>query len=148
LRLDFRNPLLTPLQLFVELVPTQPFGPRPVLALPSPVDTASTEGLVAFRLDGIQADVVQHRGMTGTEPEKFTANWQEAGIDDPGVPVRAYSFRRTGGGVPYLQLEQKPWRLPVNYSQTLTWLFRAIGRDKGSPARSVKSAELRKDDKR
>ena len=107
LRLEFQSPLTSAVQVFVELVPTQPIGSHPVLSLPSPQGADSTEGLLAFRVDRLQASVFEHRRITGIEPRLFSSTWRLAGGDDPGMPERSYSFRRASGAGPYLQLELK-----------------------------------------
>src|SRR5207244_13617338 len=57
LRVEFQSPLTSPRQLFIELVPTRPIGPRLELALPSPVDAASAESFLAFRFEGRRASI-------------------------------------------------------------------------------------------
>src|SRR5262249_30761255 len=79
LRLDFVNPVASGLQLFIEMVPAGTLGPRPTLELPSPEEVTSSEGLLAFRVEGRQAGVTEHRRVTGIEPESFANIWQLAG---------------------------------------------------------------------
>jgi hypothetical protein len=121
LHVEFQSPLTFPLQLFVELVPARRIGPRLDLTLPSLLDATSVEGFLAFRVDGRNATVQEHRRITGIEPDVFAADWQRAGVDDPGLPDRAYSFRRTSGAAPFLELEAKPGRLSAKCSQTIHW---------------------------
>jgi hypothetical protein len=120
LRLDFAAPVMTPIQLFVELFPRLPLGPRPILVLPSPDGASSTESFLAFRVDGHEANISEHRRITGIEPSVFAAIWQRAGVDDLGAPERAYSFRRAGGDPPFLQVELKPWWLKAECTQEVT----------------------------
>jgi hypothetical protein len=127
LRLEFQSPIASAVQILVELVPTQPIGSRPVLPLPFPVGADSTEGFLAFRVDSLQASVFEHRRITGIEPSLFSRMWRLTGGDDPGMPERAYSFRRAGGAAPYLQLELKSWAILTDCAQKIS--LRLSGQD-------------------
>src|SRR5262249_48591836 len=96
-------------------------GPRPTLELPSPEEVTSSEGLLAFRVEGRQAGVTEHRRVTGIEPESFANIWQLAGVDDPGGPERSFSFRRGGGVSPFLQIDLKPLHSSTQCSQEVAW---------------------------
>src|SRR5262249_44732319 len=92
--LEFQSPVTSPWQLMVELIPVEPLGAQPFFPLPVPERATSSEGFLAFRVEGPGSAVVEHRGVTGIPPGEFATLWRLAGVDDPGLPDQAYSFRR------------------------------------------------------
>jgi hypothetical protein len=121
LRLDFQYPVTSPLQLSIEFILAQPLGYRPVLPIPSPDRATSIDGFIAYRLEGRQAVLAEHRRVTGIEPSAFAAMWRLAGSEDPGIPDGAFSFRRSGDAAPFVQLELRPWQSLAQCAQNLTW---------------------------
>jgi hypothetical protein len=123
LQLKFQSPVSAGVEVFLELVPTLPLGPSVTLALPVPQGTSlPTEGLVGYRVEGRQADLVDYLRVTGIHPEEFALVWQSAGTDDRGPPPeRAYRFQRGPEGAPLLRLNLRAAAAPLDCNQDLTW---------------------------
>jgi hypothetical protein len=121
--LEFQVPITTGVQVFLDLVPRRPLGTSIVLPLPTPEGASfAAEGLLGYRVEGRQAELVQYQGVTGFNAEEFaTLHWQAAGVDDPGPPERAYRFQRGPGAAPLLRLNLHLPRSHAGCTQELTW---------------------------
>jgi hypothetical protein len=129
LQLDFRRPIAGEVQVVLELVPREPpFGPKG-LPLPTPADAQGTEGLLAYRVEGLEAADPKYRGVTFYDTQAFADHWRSTGADNPGKPARAYSFRRPqkpstndqGLVSPYLQLDLRPAVVQAHGDQQVHW---------------------------
>ncbi len=121
LHLEFQIPVTTNVLLFLELVSRLPLGPTAELALPTPLDVSFTEGFLAYRGGGRRIDPIEYRRITGIDPDEFAEEWQSAGRDEAGILKRAYRFRRTPGGGPFLRLDLHGPAAPTRCSQDITW---------------------------
>lgn len=121
LGLEFQQPLTGGAQVVLELVPRQTFGPAAVLPLPVPLDVATTEGLLAYQVEGVRSQVAQHLRINGMDPKVFAKEWKAAGMTDPGPQIHAYSFHRTSGGSPFLQLDLSLAGSDIECVQNVTW---------------------------
>ena len=55
------------------------------------------QGMLAYRIDGWQtADTKENLVIDPVAGERFVKLWQESGQANPGLPTRAYNFRRDG----------------------------------------------------
>jgi hypothetical protein len=106
LQVDLQTPFASPLQLTLGLVPQLAAGAAPLLlALPTPQECQLTEGFLAYRVNNWDIlDKAHYLGVTNLAATAFVQIWTAAGMPDPGPPNRAYTFRRTPGGVPGLTL--------------------------------------------
>lgn len=119
--LEFQPPVTSGVQVLLELVPRLPLGPNAVLSLPTPEGVSFKEGLLAYRLQGLQASVTQFRGLREEDPAFFESHWHPAGTEYPGVPERAYRFLRAAGGAPSLHVELHAPTARTECVQDLTW---------------------------
>ncbi len=92
LRLEFQFPMTTSVQVFVELLSRKPATTQPVLALPTPVGAASSGGLLAYHLGLREATLTESLGFTGVDLKSFVAQWQSAGVEDPGPLGALFRF--------------------------------------------------------
>ncbi len=97
LRLEFQAPLVAGVQVFLELLSRQPATTEASLVLPAPVGAVSTSGMLAYHLGRRDVTLTESLGFTGIDLNAFIAQWQKAGVEDPGVLKRAFSFRRSAG---------------------------------------------------
>ncbi|HEV8062209.1 MAG TPA: hypothetical protein VGP68_20185 [Gemmataceae bacterium] len=123
LRLEFQFPLTTSVQVFVELLSRKPATTQPVLALPTPVGAASSGGILAYHLGLREAALTESLGFTGVDLKSFAAQWQSAGVEDPGSLGRAFSFRRSAGAPLSMHLDLKPL-IRFTASQAFAWRAR------------------------
>jgi hypothetical protein len=124
LQLDFQFPLTHGVQIFLELVPTAPLERSITLSLPTPQGTTPTPSLdnyVGYRVEGLEAELVEYRRVTGVEPFIFAGRWQLAGTEDPGPPQRAYTFQSGPGGAPFLRLNLTTLRPRFRGIQDILW---------------------------
>jgi hypothetical protein len=123
---ELQVPVTNGVQIFLDLVPSKPFGASVVLPLPTPEEaTFAGESFIGYRVEGRQAELVQYLGVTGLHPEEFALNWQSAGVDDPGPPERAYRFQRGPGAAPLLRLNLRVPRIQASCTQELAWSLAA-----------------------
>lgn len=116
LQLIFAGSVSGNVQVRLELIPRQPFGPRVVLPFPTPRDAQiNREGLLAYRVEGLQATFGDGRGIKGIDAAKlkdvfardFAQPWRAARREDLELPTSA--FWSTPGVAPYLPLNlQRP----------------------------------------
>src|SRR5262249_22276307 len=80
--------------LTVRLLPRQAFGPGTVrLALLQPIGAQITDGLVAYRVEGLDARAKPSNLQTQViAPEQFAQEWQKGGLREVVAPTHAYSF--------------------------------------------------------
>jgi hypothetical protein len=121
LTLEFQGPVAEGMQVFLELVPGLAFRPGEPLPLPAPRDAAARESLMAYRVEGVQATVVENRRVTGRRPEEFHEAWAAAGVEDPGPPEKAFVFLRAAGAGPLLRLRWAVPRSRARCDQDLHW---------------------------
>jgi hypothetical protein len=121
LRLVLQAPVTSNVQLLLELVPRLPLAHGAVLPLPTPLGVSFGDGLLAFRVKGLQSSVADSRGVMSIEPADFEPHWQPAGTEYPGLPERAYRFHRASGTAPFLRLDLRPPAPRRECVQDLTW---------------------------
>jgi hypothetical protein len=120
LGLTFQGPVTTGVQVVLELVPRQaPFGGGAPLPFPLPRGAVTAEGLLGYRLHELEASDPQHRGVTFLDREAFARQWRAAGVEDLGLPARAYTFRRPVA--PILQLDARPAAVHADCTQEIRW---------------------------
>jgi hypothetical protein len=138
LELRFQMPITDGVQVYLDLVPLEPAQAIVTLPLPAPEGAAAArDSLLAYRVNGVRADLVDFVGVSAVEPEVFTTEWQTAATEDPGMPERAFSFRRTAGRAPALRLGLREAHEPPQCSQSLTWRIAAGAVDLQARARLV-----------
>ena len=120
LRLEFQTPLMTSVQVFVELLSRKPATTQAALALPTPVAAASSGGMLAYHVGRFGASLKESLGFTGVDLTSFVTVWQSAGVDDPGILGRAFSFRRSAGAPLSMHIDLKP-QIPFEASEEITW---------------------------
>lgn len=111
-------------QVTAQLAPRQSLAERDHLPLPTPRGTESTERLLAYQLSGLEAAILDHRGLTVYDRDKFAQLWREAGRPEAGgarPPDHAFSFQRGPGGQPQVQLELHARAARASAVQNLTW---------------------------
>jgi hypothetical protein len=120
LQVELQTPLSGPFLLTVGLVLERSAGHRLLLALPIPLDAQPAEGFLGYQLPG--GEVLDKRlslFVINLSPTSFVQSWKETGMPDPGLPTRAYTFRRTPGGLSALALTVLPSRPQA--TEEVTW---------------------------
>jgi hypothetical protein len=120
-RLEFQGPVTEGVQVFVELVPVRPFGPEVALPALTPRDVQFAEGLLAYRVEGLEATVIDDRRLPPRDAESLHRVWQTAKLEDPGPLERAFGFRRTAGETPSVRLRLHTPRPRARCLQNLVW---------------------------
>jgi hypothetical protein len=120
LRIEFQTPLTTGVQVFVELLSRKPATTQAALALPMPVAAASSGGMLAYHVGRFGASLKESLGFTGVDLKSFVTQWQSAGVDDPGILGRAFSFRRPAGAPLSMHIDLKP-PTPFEALREITW---------------------------
>jgi hypothetical protein len=123
LHLRLQSPITSGCQVSLELVPHTPLGSPVALEVPTPEQAGSTVGYLAYRVQGSSAQVASFSRVTGIEPDDFAALWQRTGVEDPGLPERAYRFQRSPAGGPVVQLRLDPLPLRAHARENFTWLI-------------------------
>jgi hypothetical protein len=124
LQLDFQTPVTGSVQIFLELIPRLPPGPSVNLYLPTPQGVSFVQGFLAYRVQGGRAELANdYRGVTGIELDEFNDEWQTATLEDPQPTDRAFRFRRTVGGEPFLRLNLAGPAPLAQATQDQTWLI-------------------------
>ncbi len=121
IRLDFQSPLVSGVQVSLELLNRAPPTNQATLALPTPLGANSTGGMLAYHVGRGEATLKESLGFTGVDLESFAALWQKAGVEDPGTPVRAFSFRRSSGQALSMHLDLHAVASGYNVVQNLVW---------------------------
>ncbi|HXG11796.1 MAG TPA: hypothetical protein VNK04_18720 [Gemmataceae bacterium] len=122
LEIEFNGPVLGEVPVTVQLLPGRPFGTAAELPLPTPrAEPAPEPALLAYRLDGLNAKVVEYKSLTYYDPAKFAETWQKAGRPEPMPPKLAFFFRRRPGDAPLLRLELSIPPAAVRAVQDITW---------------------------
>lgn len=132
LHLEFQRPVTGGVQVVLELIARQPFGPTAVLPLPVPLkartpDGAAQESFLAYRTTGLKARLVGSLGITGIRPSAFTGFWRAARMGDPGPELATFRFRRTAGGSLLARVELQPPDDDTEGVQSLDW---TVGRQR------------------
>ncbi|MBL8797835.1 MAG: hypothetical protein JNM56_28315 [Planctomycetia bacterium] len=126
LRLEFASPVTQSVQVTVELAPRQPFGRTTTLPLPLPRDARPSQGFLAYRTVGLEAQMTQHNAIIGIDDrpglmsafaEHFSQPWRFARQEDIEMPTRAF-WRAKGG---FLHLALKPATAPATCVQEISW---------------------------
>jgi hypothetical protein len=123
--IDFVGPVTGNVQVTLEMMPRQPFGPSATLPFPSPIDAQSQRGFLAYHADGLDAVYADSRGITGIKREQvaeafaqeFGQLWKAARQEDLRPPTLAYS--RVKGGT--LVLTLKAPQSQARGQQDVTW---------------------------
>src|SRR5262249_6262928 len=107
LRLEFLNPVGGSCEVRLELVPRYPLGAGAgALPLPSPRGKPSAAagevGHLAYRADGVQAQIKQVERVTNVDAARFAQAWPADLRPDLGTLAYACSFRREEGKGPRL----------------------------------------------
>jgi hypothetical protein len=93
---DFGQPVSGTVALVIEMVPRLALVPGNwLLRLPAPVQGTTTEGLLAYRLEGADAvPSAQNLSVATVPAEVFGKTWAKLTQRDPPAPGKALSFRR------------------------------------------------------
>lgn len=140
---EFQRPLSGGVQVVAEFIPRQPFGVTAILPLPAPQHARTTEGLLAFQVEGVRAQVAEHLRVNGTDPRTFARTWRTAGMNDPGASAHAYTFQRGLGGAPYLRLNLSMPPSELTCTQKVSWTIGprqadlAVSARLGAPGRDL-----------
>jgi hypothetical protein len=89
--------------------------------LPVPQDVVEAEGHLAYRTTGVQADPAHSFRLRGLVLADFLPLWQKTRTENLGLPERAYHFRRSAAGEPFLQLNLQAPSALGHYTQEITW---------------------------
>jgi hypothetical protein len=92
----FQAPVTGNVQVQLELAPRRPFGLRSfILPLPTPQNAQAAEGLLAYHLEGLKAEVSPGSlGVKGIEPDEFVRQWRTARTGEPSPLAYACRFGR------------------------------------------------------
>jgi hypothetical protein len=132
LQLMFLGPVSGNVRVILELLPRQPFGARVVLPFPIPRNAQpSREGLLAYRVEGLEAAFGDGRGIKGIDAAKlaeifsheFAQPWRATRREDLDLPTNA--FWSTPGVVPYLPLNLRKPALRLRSEQEVSWNVRS-----------------------
>jgi hypothetical protein len=119
LRVEFQTPVTGEVQVTLTLTPRLPLRPDFPLTLPQPQDAAAGGGLLAYRVEELEAALASHSGVTRFSPHDFAHQWGEARGEQIVLPSAAYSFQRPTAPLVQLRLAPLPGR--VACAQDLTW---------------------------
>jgi hypothetical protein len=105
--LEFQEPITDSVQVTLELVPRRPTDRNFSLPFPNPQDVQWVSGFLACRIIGLDATIVDHRGIVDMPNKSFATEfaepWAAARRDAPPVPT--YTFSRKRGGSLKLNLQ-------------------------------------------
>jgi hypothetical protein len=127
LLLELQRPIPGGVQVMLELVPRQPFGPIIMLPLPAPLGVRPADGVgkdsyLAYRQEGMNFHVAsEHQRIKGSDPKNFGDFWRSARMGDPGPQLHVYAFRRGPEG-PYLRLAIGRPLTAIKAFQSVRWL--------------------------
>jgi hypothetical protein len=95
-QVEFQAPVTGNVQVRLELVPRRPFGLRSfILPLPTPQNAQAAEGLLAYHLEGLKAEVsADSLGVKRIEPDEFARQWRTARAGEPSLLAYACRFGR------------------------------------------------------
>jgi hypothetical protein len=121
-RLELQAPVTGNVQVRLELVPRRPFGARSfILPLPTPQNAQAAEGLLAYHLDGLKAEVSSGSlGVKRIEPEEFARQWRTARAGEPAMLAYACRFGRKPDP-PSLFVKLEALAPHVEATQDLVW---------------------------
>jgi len=121
LQVDLQTPVASPVQLTLGLIPQLAAGPNALfLALPTPLDAQPSEGFLAYQVKNWDVvDKAQYLGVTNLVVATFAKVWGAGKLPEAALPARAYTFRRTPGGVSGLALVLQDPRPQA--SQEVSW---------------------------
>lgn len=131
LQLAFLGPVAGNVQVLLDLLPRQLFGPRVILPFPTPRDARpGREGLLACRVEGLEATFGEGRGIKGIDAAKlndifardFAQAWRTARREDLEPPTKA--FWSTPGVAPYLPLNLRRPAPRLRCEQEVFWNVR------------------------
>lgn len=120
LQLQFQSPVTSSVQVRLELIPRVPFRGETLLPLPAPREAHTTRGLLAFRLDGLRADITTLLRARPVVPADFSREWQDAGGAPLPAPAYACLFDRKPAA-PALGLQLRLATPRLNVVQDLNW---------------------------
>jgi hypothetical protein len=129
LRLDFAAPLTRGAYVVAHLLPREPLPPLATLPLPSPLDVQSAGGFLAYRGEGVEAQVANSGRLGGprdgadgaADGRDFAALWSTAGLGNlPALPA-PHRLQREAGGEPFLQVTLRVTAPAVKASQEVSW---------------------------
>jgi hypothetical protein len=125
-RLVFQTAVSGSVQVSFDLIPLKPLSERSFLTLPVPRGTPAKDGgLLAYRLERLDAKVVDNLLVTSVPLERFSTFWRSAGMTESLDPASfaggAYAFQRKSGVTPQLQLELRQQLPRSTATQELLW---------------------------
>jgi hypothetical protein len=121
LHLEFQNAVAGEALVALELVPRQPFGSTASLPLPTPLDAQPVQGFLAYRLDGLQAQVKDLAHLAGPKVEEFSAFWKAGGEDEPSRLAAAFAITRKPESAPFLRLQLQIPTSAFHAKQAIAW---------------------------
>jgi hypothetical protein len=127
LQLFFQGPVSGNVHVTLDLVPRQPFGPNAVLTFPNALGVQPMRGMLAYRVEGLEANFVEGRAVTGIDRQSvgetflqyLARPWRTARQEELGTPTGA--FWSTPGSVPMLRLNLQSPPSQVRAQQNLFW---------------------------
>jgi hypothetical protein len=143
LRLDFAAPLTGGVCVVAHLVPRRPLATLATLAVPAPVGATITRGFLAYRVDGVEAPVVDSGRLRGPYPtaagapelKALAGLWQATGEGALPPLAQLYEVQREPGGDPFLQVRLSVPPPAARGSQEVTWRLGARQADLRAIAR-------------
>ena len=125
LEVELQRPATGGVQLMLELWLRQPFNGSTALPLPAPVGAATQDGpskesFLAYRAEGVVAQVTDHLRITGADRQPFADFWRSAKMGEPGAQTRVYAFRRALGP-PVLRLALQAFPSATRAVQRVRW---------------------------
>jgi hypothetical protein len=121
LRLEFQTPLSAPVVVRLDLVPRRALDATAELPFPTPRGAHAIRSAIAFRREGVEAQVNDLAHLTAIPPTDFTRFWKALGGDDPGTLAGAYAFTRRADAVPRLQLRLHAPLTIAEAAQDVVW---------------------------
>jgi hypothetical protein len=119
--LEFQNAVAGEVIVFLELVPRQPFGSTALLPLPTPRDAQPVQGYLAYRLDGLHAQVKDLAHLAGPKVEEFSEYWKAGGETEAGRLAAAFAITRKPESAPFLRLQLQIPTVAVRAKQDIAW---------------------------
>jgi hypothetical protein len=130
LQIEFLRPMNGPFQIASNLtLQGAANGNQFDLRLPLPLKAATSDGSLAFRIEGAEAAVkAQSVGVAAIPPDVFAKEWLKVSQREIAVPQSAYSFARAAKNAAAATLEVvlTPIRPRVQHEMALTVLPQAI----------------------
>lgn len=116
---EFQTPVSGDVRLLAQFVPRFALPAVFLLPVPRPHDRSVDNGLIAYRVEDVEASVASHQGVARFSADEFARLWSELRSEDFGPPTNTFSFKRPTQ--PAITLRLKPPADRLHCAQQLTW---------------------------